>query len=124
MHKEEKWLKQALHDLEMAEKNLEFGGYDVCAFLCHQAVEKFMKALIIKKSGTDAPRIHHLDQLARTLGFPKEVVDKLLLLESDYVASRYPDVSVGVPYEEYSREDAEEKVELAREMVEWLKKRL
>jgi HEPN domain-containing protein len=124
LRKEEKWLKQALHDLEMAEKNLEFGGYDVCAFLCHQAVEKFMKALIIRKHGADAPRIHHLDQLARKLGFPREVVDKLLLLESDYVASRYPDVSVGVPYEEYSREDAEDKVGLAKEMIEWLRNHL
>ncbi len=28
-----KWLKQAKHDLEMAGKNIDIGGYDVAAFL-------------------------------------------------------------------------------------------
>jgi DHA2 family multidrug resistance protein len=32
---------QALHDLDMAEKNLSISGYDVAAFLSHQAVESF-----------------------------------------------------------------------------------
>ncbi len=40
------WLLQALHDLDMAEKNLTISGYDVAAFLSHQAVEKLLKALL------------------------------------------------------------------------------
>ncbi len=42
-----RWYRQAVHDLEMAEKNLRFGGYDVAAFLAHQAVEKLLKAGLI-----------------------------------------------------------------------------
>jgi HEPN domain-containing protein len=35
-----KWYKQACHDLEMAEKNIEIGGYDVAAFLSQQSEEE------------------------------------------------------------------------------------
>lgn len=37
-----KWLKQALHDLDMAGKNVGIGGYDTAAFLAHQSVEKLL----------------------------------------------------------------------------------
>jgi len=39
-----KWYRQAVHELEMAEKNIEIGGYDISAFLSHQSVEKLLKA--------------------------------------------------------------------------------
>lgn len=42
-----KWLKQAFHDLEMAEKNITIEGYDITAFLSHQAIEKLLKVLFI-----------------------------------------------------------------------------
>lgn len=44
-----KWLKQAKHDLIMAKKNIEIEGYDISAFLSHQAVEKLLKSLMIMK---------------------------------------------------------------------------
>jgi HEPN domain-containing protein len=52
------WILQALHDLEMAEKNLTISGFDVAAFLCHQAVENLLKALIAAK-GEEIPKIHY-----------------------------------------------------------------
>ena len=42
-----KWYKQALHDLVIAEKNITIEGYDVAAFLSHQAVEKLLKAFYL-----------------------------------------------------------------------------
>ena len=38
-----KWLKQAKHDLQMAEKNIDIEGYDIASFLAHQSVEKIIK---------------------------------------------------------------------------------
>lgn len=43
-----KWLRQSLHDLEMANKNIGIKGYDVTAFLCHQAVEKLLKTIYLE----------------------------------------------------------------------------
>lgn len=51
-----KWLKQALHDLEMAEKNIGIGGYDVSAFLAHQSVEKLLKSVFAIK-GRKVPKL-------------------------------------------------------------------
>ena len=45
-----KWFKQTRYDLEMAEKNISIKGYDVSAFLAHQAVEKLLKAILVLKA--------------------------------------------------------------------------
>ena len=115
-----KWLKQALHDLEMSEKNITIGGYDVAAFLAHQAVEKLLKAIFII-NGKEFPRTHYIDELARELKLEKELVDKISELSVDYTFARYPDVAEHVPYEEYSEEIAKEKVQTAKEIFESLK---
>jgi HEPN domain-containing protein len=67
-----KWLKQALHDLDMAGKNVGLGGYDTAAFLAHQSVEKLLKALFAAQ-GRPAPRMHFIDELAEQLDLPAAV---------------------------------------------------
>lgn len=115
-----KWLKQSLHDLEMAEKNITIGGYDVSAFLAHQSVEKLLKAIFIIK-GSRAPKSHYIDELAKNLRLGKEIIDSANELSVDYTFSRYPDVVDKVPYEEYSEEIAIEKVKIAKSIFESLK---
>lgn len=41
----------------------------------------------------------------------------------DYILSRYPDVLEEVPYEQYSKEIAMEKVKIATEVLNYFKKR-
>ena len=92
-----KWFKQAQHDLEMAEKNIEIDGYDVASFLAHQA--------------------------GGVLGLADEAMENIAELSGDYMISRYPDVTGRVPYEEYDRNIAEEKVNAAKKIFEQLKDR-
>ncbi|MDD1727574.1 MAG: HEPN domain-containing protein [Methanospirillum sp.] len=40
----DRWIKQAVHDLQIAEKNLSIGGFDSAAFYSHQSVEKMLGA--------------------------------------------------------------------------------
>jgi HEPN domain-containing protein len=108
-----KWYKQSLHDLEIAEKNISIEGYDVAAFLSHQAVEKLLKS-IFAFLGKKIPKTHYIDELAKKLSLDDEVIDEILDLTADYIFSRYPDVSEHLPYEEYDEEIATEKVELAK----------
>lgn len=117
----QKWLKQALHDLKMAEKNVEIGGYDVAAFLAHQSVEKLLKAVFIIK-GKKVPRTHYIDELAKELKLKTTLITSISDLTVDYTFSRYPDVSENVPYEEYDEKIAKEKVMIAKELFEALKK--
>ncbi len=117
-----KWFKQAKHDLEMAEKNIDIGGYDVASFLSHQAVEKLLKAVIIL-DGKKPPKSHYLDEIARRLGLTDDFFDDLAELAADYMISRYPDVSGSVPYEEYDEEIAMEKVAVAKNIFGKLRDR-
>lgn len=115
-----KWLKQAFHDLEMAEKNITIGGYDIAAFLAHQAIEKLLKA-IFAIQGRKIPKTHYIDDLARELKLKKELIDSIAELTVDDTFSRYPDVAERVPYEEYDEETAQDKVKNAKEIFESLK---
>ena len=51
------WFAQALKDLETAERNIDIGEYYASAFFAHQAVEKALKALYIRK---ESPLPHHI----------------------------------------------------------------
>jgi len=115
-----KWIKQALHDLSMAEKNIEIEGYDVAAFLAHQAVEKLLKAQFVLKK-EKIPKLHYIDELARMLGLSEEVIEPILSLTADYTLTRYPDVSDEVPYEQYDETISREKVAAARKVFQSLK---
>jgi len=117
-----KWLKQALHDLDMAGRNVGIGGYDTAAFLAHQAVEKLLKALLAAQ-GRAAPKMHFVDELAEQLELPAAVRVHIDGLSADYMLSRYPDVSDLVPYEQYDEALANEKVRAARSVFEPLKER-
>lgn len=93
----QKWLKQAFHDLEMAERNIEIEGYDIAAFLAHQSVEKLLKSILIYEE-KELPRTHKLERLTQLLGIPLVITDGIIELTEDYALSRYPDVSLEVPY--------------------------
>ena len=114
-----KWLKQALHDLEIAEKVISIGGYDVSAFLSHQSIEKLLKAIFAFK-GKKIPKTHYVDELAKDLELDSEIVDSVYELTVDYTFSRYPDVGDHIPYEEYNEEIAKEKVEIAKKVFQKL----
>jgi HEPN domain-containing protein len=117
-----KWFKQALHDLEMAERNIGIGGFDVAAFLAHQAVEKLLKSTFAME-GKTIPKTHYIDELAHQLGLPTVVIDDIMDLTADYTFARYPDVAEHVPYEEYTEEIARKKVEKAKTVFKLLKER-
>lgn len=112
-----KWYRQAIHELEMAEKNIEMGGYDISASLSHQSIEKLLKAGFILE-GKDVPKMHFIDELARELHLPDELQEEIAELTTDYTLSRYPDVSSGIPYEQYTKDTAVEKLRIAKKVLE------
>jgi len=116
-----KWYKQAVHDIDLAEKNIQIKGYDVSAFLSQQAVEKLLKAIILL-NGKSNPKTHYIDELAKILKLPEDIVLDVMDLTGDYMFSRYPDIGDKVPYEEYDEEIALEKVEKAKNIFLKLKK--
>jgi HEPN domain-containing protein len=113
----DKWIIKAEKDLSDAEFNLANGRYEVAAFLAHQAAEKALKALYILKFKR-LWKIHDLKELAVKVDAPKEIIKIGDALNPHYIQTRYP---VEVTYDE---ELAEEAVENAKKVVEWIKKKL
>jgi len=87
-----KWFKQAKHDLEIAEKNISIGGYDIAAFLSHQSIEKLLKS-IFALEGKKIPKIHYIEDLGKRLNLSNQILDKVIDLTGDYTIARYPDVT-------------------------------
>ncbi len=120
----ERLIRQAERDLENADKNIGIEAFEVSAFLCCQAVEKYLKALWMHVESEGPPRTHSLTELGDALGAPKELRPRLVYLNTDYTAARYPDAANGVPFEVYDRPTAEAKVEAAEEIFQWLRERI
>jgi HEPN domain-containing protein len=111
----DRWLRQALHDLQIAEKNLSIGGFDSAAFYSHQSVEKLLKGLI-SVSGRPIPRTHDLERLGDILACPDDVIPDLINLMGDYQTSRYPDMSEVIPCEYYTEAIARDRVRKAKKI--------
>ncbi len=118
--------RRARNALSRARRSIEAGDYDGAVFDAEQALQLYLKSIILERADL-APRTHNLRKLLRIvgelLGCSSEVEEfirrnRYLLhtLEDAYFSARY------LP-KEFSREDAEELVEFAREAIEFVESR-
>jgi len=110
--------------LRSAEGSLADGDYDIAAFMADQAVQLFLKSVILELTG-EMPRVHMVRQLMYIIreltgkrelidGFVRENRSLFIRLEEAYISSRYmPRV--------YERDEAEELVRFAGEVIEFVK---
>lgn len=87
------WLEYANENLSISRLALDGGYYNACLQNVQQAVEKFLKAALLK-SGQQFPRTHSIESLKQQLadigievGLSDEDCD---LLDAIYVPSKYP----------------------------------
>lgn len=117
----DKWWKQAEHDLDVARDLATQSHWDTCAHMCQQAVELAVKALWIDAKQVEMPpRTHWVAQMASDLGAPRDVVESVNELVGDYIPSRYPDTGLGIPYEIYTAEHAEDRLAKAEMVLTWI----
>jgi len=118
-----RWLRQAEHDLEQAEKSAAGGAYAYAAFFSEQAAQKALKAFLFKSGKRTVP-IHSVAELAREASRVEKSFEVLIgkgaRLDRHYLASRYPDAlpEPAIPFESYTQEDAEEALTLARDFLD------
>lgn len=62
------WTELAEYDLRVAQSLREKGHYLYVGFMCHQSVEKMLKALYVKQHNEAPPFIHKLDRLIDMAG--------------------------------------------------------
>jgi len=117
-------IEQAKKDLEVAEKNFNLEEYYISAFLCQQAVEKFLKAFFIVKKGKSSGPTHSLIYLAKETGVPKDFYNFLGSLTPEFITTRYPDVAGDAPYKLYHKDKVSIYIAKAKELIEWLEEQM
>jgi HEPN domain-containing protein len=116
------WWEQAKRDFLSAEHAFNSRDYYVSAFLCHQAVEKGLKAIYLKLNN-DVLRIHDLVKLAREVQAPHEIVEQCSHITPVYFEVRYPE-SEELPAEKINRREAHEIIQLTKAILRWIEKNI
>jgi len=121
------WWAQAEADLQTADVNLKEERYYAAVFFCQQAVEKALKALVLKrKRNPQSPEMfgHSLIHLAKVCGVPEQFHSFLRDLTAEYVNTHYPSAAEEPPEALYDETIAARTVASSREVLEWIEKRL
>ncbi len=114
------WWEQAKRDLRSAENSLKSEDYYICAFLCQQAVEKGLKALLMIITKERKFDTHSLVELGKRAKVNLDILKDLRKLSPEYTISRYPDVTDTLPYENYDKEIALDLLNRAKNVIRWL----
>ena len=125
----EYWLKLADYDIETARAMLNSERLLYVGFMCHQTIEKALKAVISRdcKEGEIPPKIHDLSKLAVRANLfdlmseeQQDFIDELNPLN---IESRYPEykdeIAAGL-----TNEFCGETIEGTEELLWWIKKQL
>ena len=113
----DRWLQQAESDLAYAEIGLREGFSAQVCFQCQQVCEKAIKALRYGR-GERAVLGHALVELAASLEVMARFRESLTVLDQYYVPTRYPNgLPGGIPSDVYTRTQATEAVQIARQVV-------
>ncbi len=114
------WLEFARQDLKDAEILFDKKSYKGCIYHCHQAIEKFLKALLISKNKR-VRKTHDLADLLKEseIKYIAEILQFIHKLNPYYDPIRYPDVALDFPLK-YDRKTTQEMLKFAKEISKWL----
>jgi len=116
------WKKSAEEDLEAGRSLLKNGHYRHSLFFAHLALEKMLKANVVKQTKEIPPRTHNLERLAELAGikFSSEQEKFISQFRVYQLLGRYPDMAQA----SIDSETAHKRFSQAKEMIEWLKNQL
>lgn len=114
------WFRQAERDLEQAEESRSSGRHEWACFAAHQAAEKAVKALHLRRGqeawGHVVARL--LEELPSGSTPPGELVEKSKVLDGFYIPARYPNgYPEGAPFEHFGALQSDQAIEYAREII-------
>lgn len=123
----EYWIEVSEYDIETADAMMQTKRYLYVGFMCHQSIEKILKAFFVHKTDEHAPRTHNLTMLAQKSGIYDELKEEQLelldLLEPLNIQARYPTDKERL-MRSLSNEKCQEILTKTREMMKWIKMKL
>lgn len=116
------WLRQATRDLEHAIESRAAGRHEWACFAAHQAAEKAVKALHLRKGqeawGHVVARL--LADLPNAAG--SQLIEKARVFDNYYVPTRHPNGhDEGAPFEHFGPLQSAMAVRFAGEIVEFVR---
>ncbi len=124
----ERWLQQALHDLDDAKFVLGGSRYNVACFLAQQAAEKFIKAFLYGKGAPDI-RGHSVRDLCMVAAKLDKELSNLCkrwrVLDKYYIPTRYLNgLPGGIPSEAFDKDDALRAISIAEDIATEIQRKL
>lgn len=118
----EYWIEGAKNDLDAAELLIKNGKFLHGLFFCHLAIEKAIKAFVVKETKEVPPRSHNLIYLSEKahLLLSEEFTLFIGILMKYQLEGRYPDYQVEIP----SFEMTNEYFLKTKELLQWLANQL
>jgi len=127
MDKSQYWIDLAEYDIETANVMLQTGRYLYVGFMCHQTIEKMLKAYYVKIKNEQPPKTHNLRLLASNSGINFEMsetqMDFLHLLGPLNIEARYPTDKERIT-KSLNKDRCTKIAERTMEMMEWIKTKL
>lgn len=119
------WREGAEEALGGADVLFKGEKYPFALFFGHLALEKILKALVVKKTKTHVERTHSLPKLASETGIeiPEETGKKLKQFMEFYQEGRYPAEKMEF-HKKCTKEYAEQNMNEIKEIFVWLKEKL
>lgn len=121
------WIEMSDYDLETADAMLVTGRYLYVGFMCHQTIEKILKAYWTKFL-TEVPlKIHSLSRLAERTGLDKllseEQLDFIDKLEPMNIEARYPSYKERL-MKSLTKDYCTELLSQTKDLQSWIKNKL
>ena len=121
------WLDIADYDIDTAEAMFTTERWLYVAFMCHQAIEKTLKAYWCSTQPNDPPFTHNLTTLSEGTELDKEMSDDQL----DIIATLMP-MNIQARYPEYkdqlakmlTKENCRNIIDETKTLQEWIKNKL
>ena len=122
-----RWIREAEYTFHQAERTFKDDAYNLACFLAEQTSQKALKA-VLYLDGARFITTHSIKELIKEISKKHselaEFSDKGALLDQYCLSSRYPDAvpEPAIPSEIFIKKQAEEAVDIAREIFEMCKK--
>jgi len=119
----ENWVKSSEYDIRTAKVMEEGGRHIYVVFMCHLAVEKLLKAVVIKKTRKIPPKTHDLYYLIKLAGLEIPLAYQKIIshLSQVSIPTRYPEDIVKIS-RQYNKTVALKYLKEAQGLLKWLKK--
>jgi HEPN domain-containing protein len=119
------WAEGAEYDLDTAESLFVAGKYPYALFFGHLAIEKLLKALLVKETRKHAPFTHSLPLLASKLNLmlPEDIKEELAGFMEFYFEARYPEEQRAF-YQKCTKDFSRKNLERIKKVFKWLKGKL